>query len=536
MKAEPQDLELHRLFAAKADGTITPEEHEQLCAKLKESAEVRARWFAFQDVEDGVLAWAQRESQRLVQGPAALVSEGARELETKWGRGRRLRAWAAPLAAGIVLGGIIWALGPLSSKRMAHSGSNVAGREEATTSSVAVLTRGLNLAWDPSGGAPSLNAPLSPGWFRLKEGVAEIEFFQGARLWVEGPAEIELKSAGEAFCTRGRFSVHVPPHARGFRLGTPKGDIVDLGTEFGLDLTSATPELHVFKGEVELYQPKMTKRTLTEGQAAGLETPGSPRQIEPNAATFSFSRNFDERLLASQREAFAHWQSAGEAWNADPGLRVRMDFQDGDGSRSLHNAAANGQDIAPGTIVGCNWTQGRWPGKRALQFHSVSDRVRLNVPGAYKQFTLAAWVELDSVNPRRSSIFMCEGWEPGDAHWQILHDGSICLGIANTDRTIPGDYISPVVFTPDRLGQWVHLAVVYDAVVGEVRHYANGLRISKQHIDRVVTVTPGLAELGNWNPAPEWAHRPVRNLVGAIDDFSFCARALSDAEIKKLAE
>ena len=59
---------------------------------------------------------------------------------------------------------------------------------------------------------------------------------------------------------------------------------------------------------------------------------------------------------------------------------------------TLRNATTN--DSAPdGIIVGCQWTEGRWPGKRALEFRSVSDRVRLDVPGEFEALTLSAPVQ-----------------------------------------------------------------------------------------------------------------------------------------------
>ena len=38
-----------------------------------------------------------------------------------------------------------------------------------------------------------------------------------------------------------------------------------------------------------------------------------------------------------------------------------------------------------GTVVGCQWTEGRWPGKKALEFQQVSDRVRLKMPGEFER-------------------------------------------------------------------------------------------------------------------------------------------------------
>jgi len=542
MRVESTDHELHRLFAAKADGAITPEEHESLGAALRESADARREWFAFQDAEAGLLAWAQREALRQEEaaGLGAAPATGSDSSRTRrWGGLK----YIGTLAAGIAIGVGAWAMRPRSPERVEHSGSNAVDRNEAATSSVAVLTRGVNMVWDRAGAAPSLNAPLSPGLLRLKSGVAEIEFYQGARLCVEGPAEVRLISAGEAFCSYGRFSAHVPPPARGFRIGTPKGDVVDLGTDFGLDLSGASPELHVFKGEVELRQPKTEMRKLTGGIATALDQPAGAQSLAANGSVFAFSHELVARVNAAQQQSFARWQEAAGRWNDDPDLRIRFDFQEEPGARSLRNAASqasqasHGQEIAPGTIVGCSWAEGRWPGKRALQFGSVSDRVRLSIPDEYRQLTMAAWVQLHSVNPGRSSLFMCEGWEYGGLHWQILHDGSLCLGIAGPTHKVADDYISPVIFTPDLLGQWVHLAVVYDTVGGEVRHYVNGECVSRHAVNRRTIITPRLAELGNWNPVlAEWRQRPVRNFVGCMDDFSLVARALTDEEVRALAQ
>jgi hypothetical protein len=558
MSAESRDHEWHRLFAAKADGTITPEEHQSLSAALKESAEARREWFAFQDAEAGLLAWAQREAVRQEQagidwsGRAETFMQKSALREGKTSELNRTgRNGAAPpeaprwgglkyigtLAAGIAIGVGTWAMRPRSLDRAEHSGSNAVAHNEAATSSVAVLTRGVNMVWDRAGAVPSVNAPLSPGLLRLKSGVVEIEFYQGARLCVEGPAEVRLISAGEAFCSYGRFSAHVPPPARGFRIGTPKGDVVDLGTDFGLDLSGASPELHVFKGEVELHQPKTQMRKLAGGFATALDQPAGAQSLMADASAFAFSHELGARVNAAQWQSFERWQEAGARWNDDPDLRIRFDFQEEAGARSLRNAASRGQEIASGTIVGCSWADGRWPGKRALQFGSVSDRVRLSIPDEFPQLTMATWVQLHSVNPGRSSLFMCEGWEYGGMHWQILHDGSLCLGIAGPTHKVADDYISPVIFTPDLLGQWVHLAVVYDTVGGEVRHYVNGECVSRHVVNRRTVIKPLLAELGNWNPVlAEWRQRPVRNFVGCMDDFSLVARALTDGEIRALAQ
>ncbi|MDB6073986.1 MAG: hypothetical protein JWO89_1626 [Verrucomicrobiaceae bacterium] len=398
---------------------------------------------------------------------------------------------------------------------------------EATTASVAVLTRGVNLEWETDSIAPMAGSPLSPGWLRLKSGLAQIEFYQGARVLIEGPAALQLVSSGEAYCTAGKLSAHVPPQAKGFRINTPKGAIVDLGTEFGLDLNDASSQVHVFKGEVELHRPASPMQSVKEGQAA---TFAAPTVLAANVATFASLNDLVERTAVSQRSQFQRWQAASTGWNNDPSLRLRFDFQDNVESRSLQNLARKGQGVPDGSIVGGAWTEGRWPGKRALEFRNVSDRVRLSLPSDVESLTMATWVRVNGLDRAFNSLFMCEGWGGGKIHWQITREGRVRLGISSRDSKPHVDYDTPPLFTPERFGQWMHLAVVFDPTAKEVRHYANGEVVAKLPVKALFPLHLSMAELGNWNDG-HVQRVAIRHLSGAMDEFSLYTRALGDAEL-----
>lgn len=407
-------------------------------------------------------------------------------------------------------------------------GTRGSSGEEATTAAVAVLARGVNLEWESGAASPAPGAALSPGWLKLKSGLAQIEFYQGARVLLEGPAAFQLVSSAEAFCTTGKLSAHVPPQARGFRINTPKGTIVDLGTEFGLNLSEASAEVHVFKGEVELHRPSAPMQSLKEGQAAAF---AAPQMLAANAAAFHSFTDLEERTAASQRTQFQRWQAASTAWNNDAGLRLRFDFQDNLESRSLQNLARQGAGVPDGSIVGCAWTEGRWPGKRALEFRNVSDRVRLSLPENVEALTLTTWVRINSLDRAFNSLLMSEGWGGGKVHWQITREGHVRLGIASRDSGAHVDYDTPAVIKPERFGGWMHLAVVYDPAAKEVRHYVNGDLAAKLPVSRVFPLHLGIAELGNWNDRPGKDRVAIRHLSGAMDEFAFYTRVLKDEEI-----
>src|SRR5207245_11785406 len=89
---------------------------------------------------------------------------------------------------------------------------------------------------------------------RLKSGLAHVEFYPGAVGILQGPAEFKLVSRTEAYCTRGKLRATVPPQAQGFAIGAPKFDLVDRGTDFGMQVdANQEAEVQVFQGKVELY-------------------------------------------------------------------------------------------------------------------------------------------------------------------------------------------------------------------------------------------------------------------------------------------
>ena len=430
-------------------------------------------------------------------------------------------AAVAALAACITLAAS-WALHLLSP----------ANDAEATTAAVAVLARGVNLEWE--GASHATGSSLTPGWLRLKSGLAQIEFYQGARVTMEGPAAIQLISSSEAYCTAGKLSAHVPPQAKGFRIQTPKGTIVDLGTDFGLDLNDAASPVHVFKGEIELHAAGSPMKSLKEGQAMALADTG--RSMVADQSAFTSLRDVDARTAESQRLACESWLTRSTFWDNDNALLMRFDFQDNRETRSLSNHALNAPQILAGSIVGCDWTDGRWPGKNALAFRNVSDRVRLSIPGDHTALTFSTWVRINGLDRSYNSLFMTEGYADGAAHWQITREGKLRLGIAGRSGKLSHDYDTPAIFTPERFGQWLNLATTIDPGAKEVRHYLNGELIARVPRNDTFPVQINVAELGNWNDRGRSERVAIRHFSGAMDEFLLFDRVLTDAEIQKLAQ
>jgi hypothetical protein len=108
-----------------------------------------------------------------------------------------------------------------------------------------------DVRWEPGDGlAPGEGEAVTPGRLRLASGRLTLAFFNGVSLSIEGPADLELLGADRVFCHHGKLRARVSRGAEGFTVLSPGYEIVDLGTEFGLNLEpGGKSRVMVFEGE-----------------------------------------------------------------------------------------------------------------------------------------------------------------------------------------------------------------------------------------------------------------------------------------------
>jgi hypothetical protein len=297
---------------------------------------------------------------------------------------------------------------------------------------------------------------------------------------------------------------------------------------------------------VDLYDPGVSQSAaprseLTTGQGVRVDRPGAESRIAADTAAFLTADELAARAARDTEARRREWAAALADLHKDRTLLVHYGFQTGPaGTRTLANEAAVPPRTADGAIVGAGWGAGRWADRRGLEFKRVSDRVRFTVPGEQASLTLAAWVRPDALPNQNNSLMMSDGWEPGAPHWQIGSDGAVILGIKAPPEFDGGPYLrgasykATEVFTPERFGRWVHLAVVYDRDAGVVTHYVDGKPAAEQSIAFETPLRVGDAELGNWNVAGYRNKTPVRNFNGCMDEFLLFGRALGGPEIERL--
>jgi hypothetical protein len=454
--------------------------------------------------------------------------------------------WIAAFAAAILIciqaGRILYLerAGSIQSATVADGDA----AEEATSHGVALVTQLVDIKWDERQTPLEIGDAVAPGRFAIESGYAQVEFFCGATVIVEGPAELDLKSATRASVRSGRLRAQVPPAARGFSLEVDDLTVVDLGTEFGLSVSAEGANVQVFDGEVELQQTSNENRLLTAGQSVIRSPEGTYTRTAATPDSFLNIATLESRAQKQQNQRYKHWQAWSRELRSDPRLIVYYAFDQSDEwQRRLSSSLEPANTELDGAIVGANQVSGRWPAKRGLEFKRPGDRVRVQIPGQFGSLTLTAWAKIDSLDRRFNSLFLTDNYNAGEPHWQILETGQLYFSVKPTDAGAPGprDYkaLSPSFWKLSLSGRWIHLAVVYNMESRTITHFVNGNVLSEDIVppQQVVPTQIGAASIGNWSsPTMSDAGFAVRNLNGSIDEFAMYAAALSADEIRAAFE
>ena len=218
----------------------------------------------------------------------------------------------------------------------------------------------------------------------------------------------------------------------------------------------------------------------------------------------------------------------------DPAILVHLNFEDPRNvDHTLINHAAGARVASRAMIFGCDWGEGRWPGKAALEFNSINDRVRLSVPGTFQSLTYLAWLRVDSLPNSWNALALVDTFKTGETHWQIHKNGSLELSVRLAGGKAAWDHlVSPPVITREHFDQWMQLAAVYDGRNGKMILYMNGRPVAWKTVKKRA-LTLGTLELGNWSPTAQKAdaNYRIRDFHGRMDEFALLSRALSAGEI-----
>ncbi len=143
--------------------------------------------------------------------------------------------------------------------------------------------------------------------------------------------------------------------------------MVDLGTEFGVRVDEAGgSEVQVFEGSVELRGgPAAGGRQVAMGQGVRIDTTGASRAIGADPGAFVGTRELQRRSSTEAGRRYRAWLELSRKLQDDPRVVAYYSFEGQQPwERSLRDWAGGGGETGlDGGIVGCEWVDGRWPGK-----------------------------------------------------------------------------------------------------------------------------------------------------------------------------
>ncbi len=134
----------------------------------------------------------------------------------------------------------------------------------------AIVTQAVG-AYNSEGAAIRSGQKVQSGGLSVDRGVVRLDFVNGAKLAVEGPAKIEVIDEMRVVLLSGIITATIPESAIGFVVDTDTARVVDLGTAFGVSVgTDGTTDVCVFEGEVSVRRKGSTASQpalVREGEA-----------------------------------------------------------------------------------------------------------------------------------------------------------------------------------------------------------------------------------------------------------------------------
>ncbi len=283
----------------------------------------------------------------------------------------------------------------------------------------------------------------------ISAGLVELKIGNKGTMIVEGPADLELPGRGRAILRRGKLVMRVTPSGQGYEVLTPAGKVVDLGTEFAVEVgENGNSEVHVLKGMVETRVTGKGKVLLKRDQALRLDD-GTRIRTDP--------RKFYTALppVPSRTAAvgFVHWPM-----DEGSGLTSKAEAKGMPADRYDLRLLTMEQGNVP------RWAPGRFGQGLAFDGRGAFLESGYTGMGESGPRTVCLWVKL----PREFSQgegFPLVSWgryhhEDDDHFWQIAVNSVREDGPIGNIRVSAHGGRHTIGTTDLRDGEWHHLAVV----------------------------------------------------------------------------
>ncbi len=535
--SDPEILELHDLLDGLVESNLSIREKERLQELLESSAEARAFYVRFLDMSASIKYYADE-----------LVGGDSEDGEEERGAQNRIVSFFSallPLAAVVAVGFYFFLTLPDLQEGGTEVGpekllsAELEDRGAVSSNGLAVLTKAVGVEWSKDTGfRPELGSTLEASRLKIEKGLAQVEFLKGATVILEGPVDFEITNPNGGSLFLGKLRASVPEVAIGFAVDLPKGKLIDLGTEFGLNAHSGgSTEIFVYRGEV-LYQgltdgAEQVVRNISGGEALFVDPYGFANWVEMPSEAFIGTADLAFRSREESQLRHQAWLELRDeiAQSADTLLYYTFDNHS-PWSRILKNQSNQQLDSFHGAIIGCSWSDGRWPGKGALTFKRKNDRVRMGFHEKLSSVTLSSWIKIDKLTNDLQPILCSESSGMGAASWFVDAKGRLVLEVHGGKRK--DSYQSAVAFRKERLGRWMHLATTFDQESKKVSHFINGRSFSHEKIRTNTLISFADSLLGHLS-AKKFKPQEI-SLQGSVDEFVILSKSISEGQIRKMYE
>ena len=293
--------ELKRLLAAKSDDALSLSERDRLQQLLSPSREARSLYISYMQL-DSSLDWRIRGRDSLQKLTAASHNGNGSRLADRTterccepaGRKHRMPYVAIGLAALLlfIAASAVWFQfqGASNSTKLASQNVQANGVLEAETEARGgqaagrIVTLSDDCSWFLENRRDADGVVLPGDKVRLTRGQLRLDFTCGAKVTMRSPAALEVLSPMRTRAVLGTFTAHVEKGAEGFTVETPRTTVVDLGTDFGIDVTDhGSTDVVVFKGAVDLHsvgiEGLLSRQRLGAGEAVRVSGEGTASRI-----------------------------------------------------------------------------------------------------------------------------------------------------------------------------------------------------------------------------------------------------------------
>ena len=429
MNARHEKYKLLERIGELIEGTLLPEAITDLQETLRTDASARRLYLQATMLETD-LEWTKRERSYPwdVTPPPAVSTSSVSLASTPRAPGLHIRLghWLTPQLVGwtasiVLVGYFVAVIGLLAWDRIRRADDHEQRAGVARSDAFARLTRADDASWNrlPSALAEDESKQQT---LQVRSGLAELKFADGASVIVQGPAEFEVCSPSRGFLRRGKLVARVPSRAIGFTVATPAAEVVDLGTEFGVEVDEQKrTDVHVIRGKVQLLPAGATPstqraETLHAGQArrvinksAGGASTISVEPLKFDATQFGqVDKKRELRVPMSSVSLVGYWRFDSIASGSTPDA-ARADGAD-DGAVTTVDNGLNGDsavivtDDTRGSVLALNNGFGATAGNGFVSIADIGNGY--NATGA----TWSVWVKLGHAGSAANfPMFMTSG-------------------------------------------------------------------------------------------------------------------------------